>query len=171
QVVVQRGVLEHQADVPPDRVPLLPDVKARDPRGPRRGVREGAQDLDRGGLARAVRAEEAEGFPRLDLEPDAAHRLHLAVPLHQVADQDDGFSHSAPSGASLSVASSVAVSAAGSSSVSSSARMRYIDRLASASTRRAAASWLGEPARRTSITAIITWRIMSPSSIAVSSVM
>jgi hypothetical protein len=48
QVAVERRVLEHQADVPADRVPLPPHVVSGHPRGPRGGIREGAQDLDRG---------------------------------------------------------------------------------------------------------------------------
>src|SRR5487761_336674 len=66
-----------QADVAPDRVPLPCHVVPGHPRGPRGGVREGAQDLDRGRLARAVRAEEAKGLTRLNLEVDATDRLKL----------------------------------------------------------------------------------------------
>ena len=189
EVGVQGGVLEDQADVPSDLVPVLDDVIARDPGGPRGGVREGAQDLDRGGLARAVRAEETEGLPGRHGEVDAAHRLDLAVPLDQVGDLDDGLAHAPASGASstavVSVAvacrwpwcrwpSAVSVSAAGSVADvpvgSSSARIRYIERRVCASTARAWVSCSGEPARRTSITAIMTWRTRSPSSIASSSV-
>src|SRR5438270_912021 len=62
QVVVQGGVLEHQADIAPYGVALLDDVMTSDPGGTRSRVRQGAQDLDGGGLARPVRAEEAEGL-------------------------------------------------------------------------------------------------------------
>jgi hypothetical protein len=57
-----------------------------DPGGTRGRVRQGAQDLDGGGLARPVRAEEAEGLSGGDLEVDAAHGLDLAVALGQRAD-------------------------------------------------------------------------------------
>jgi hypothetical protein len=86
QVVVQRGFLEHQADVAAYGVPLGDHVVPRDPGGPRGGVRQGAQDLDRGRLTRAVRPEETEGLARGDLEIDAADGFDLAVLLGQLAD-------------------------------------------------------------------------------------
>src|SRR5260370_17093485 len=52
-------------------------------RGARGGVRERAEDLDGGGLARAVRPEEAEGLSPGHLEVDAAHGLDLTVLLGQ----------------------------------------------------------------------------------------
>src|SRR6202167_5194405 len=147
---------------------------ARDPRGPRGGVREGAQDLDGGGLARAVRTEEAEGLPGRYLEANAADGRHLAVVLDQVRDGDDRFTHSVSRGASVSwsscASSAPACGALAAASSASSARMRYIDLRVSVSTRRASAIWLGEPARRTSMTASMTCRRMSPSSSAISSV-
>ena len=88
QVAVQRGVLEHQADVAAHGVPLPHHVVPGNPGGPRGGVRQGAQDLDRGGLASAVRAKEAESLPRGHLEVDAAHGVDLAVLLDQLADRD-----------------------------------------------------------------------------------
>jgi hypothetical protein len=45
EVAVERRVLEYQAAVPPDRVALLHYVMPGHPRGPRGGVREGAEDL------------------------------------------------------------------------------------------------------------------------------
>src|ERR1700693_5595908 len=88
QVVVQRGVLEHQADVAAHGVPLPDHVVTRDPGGPRGGVRQGAQDLDGGGLARAVRPEEAERLTRGNFEIDAADGIDLAVLLGQLANRD-----------------------------------------------------------------------------------
>jgi hypothetical protein len=93
EVGVQRRVLEDQPDVAPDRVPLPEYVVPGHPRGPRGGVREGAQDLDGGRLARSVRAEEAKGLTRPNLEVDAADRLKLSVALHQVGDPDGGLGH------------------------------------------------------------------------------
>ena len=46
------------------------------------------EDLGRGGLARAVGAEEAEDLPGGDGEGDVAHRLHVAVGLAQAVDLD-----------------------------------------------------------------------------------
>ena len=93
EVAVERRVLEHQADVAPYRVPLPDHVMPGHPRAPRGGVREGAQDLDRGRLARAVGPEEAEGLPRLDLEADAADGFDLSVALDQAGDLDGGLRH------------------------------------------------------------------------------
>ena len=90
EVDVERRVLEDQADAAADVVPLGAHVVAGDPgaAGGRPGQR--AQDLDRGGLARAVGAEEAEGLARLDPEVDAADGLDVAVPLLQAGDLDGG---------------------------------------------------------------------------------
>ena len=48
------------------------------------------EDLDRGRLARAVRAEQAEALAGRDLEGDPAHGLHRAVALAEVAHDDGG---------------------------------------------------------------------------------
>ena len=148
QVVVQRGVLEHQADVAAHGVPFGGDVVTRDPGGARSRVRQGAQDLDRGGLARPVRAEEAEGLSGGYLEVDAAHGLDLAVPLGQRADRD---SRSHP------CASSPASSP-------SAARIRYSARRVSARILPACWTCAAEPAWATCVTATATWRIVSRSS-------
>jgi hypothetical protein len=52
------------------------------PRGPRA---EPFQDLDRGGLARAVRPEERDHFPGAYLEVDAVQDIRGPVPHPQVA--------------------------------------------------------------------------------------
>src|SRR5712664_1258447 len=84
----QMETLEHQADVTAHGVPLGGDVVARDPGGARGRVRQGAQDLYGGGLARPVRTEEAEGLSGGHVEVDAAYGLDLAVPLGQLADRN-----------------------------------------------------------------------------------
>ncbi len=68
---------EDIADALPDPPRILDDVASEHPRLPRRGDQERDQHLDRRGLARAVRAEQAEELALLDREADAAHRLHL----------------------------------------------------------------------------------------------
>src|SRR5215471_4732278 len=75
EVLVERGRLEHEADAAPNRVPLGDDVVAGDLGRPRGGGGQRAEDVDRRGLARAVRAEEAERLAGVDPEVDAAHRL------------------------------------------------------------------------------------------------
>ncbi len=83
QVVIQRGVLEHQPDVAAHRVPLADHVVAghAGPPGGRPGQR--AEDLDGGGLPGPVRPQEAERLSRRDLEVDAADRLDVPVALGQ----------------------------------------------------------------------------------------
>ena len=72
----------------PDALPhlarVLDDVVAEHARGPGRRDQQRDQHLDRGRLARAVRAEQAEELALLDLEADAADRLDL---LHAAADR------------------------------------------------------------------------------------
>jgi hypothetical protein len=86
QVGVERRVLEHETDVAPHVGALADDVVAGDERraGGRHGER--AQHLDRGRLAGAVRAEEAEDLARLDRERDRIHGGQFAVALHELVD-------------------------------------------------------------------------------------
>src|SRR5580658_1120356 len=141
QVVVQGGLLEHQADVAAHGVPLPDHVVTRDPGGTRGGIRQGAQNLDRGGLAGAVRTEKPEGLADGDLEVDAADGLDLAVLLGQRADLDC-FRHT--------YACSV--------SSSSAARIRYSALRVSARILLACWTWAGVPAWATCTVAMATWR-------------
>src|SRR5580704_3673756 len=145
QVAVQGGVLEHQADVAAHGVPFPHHVMTGDPGGTRGRVRQGAQDLDRGGLALPVRPEETEGLSDGYLEVDAAHGIDLAVPLGQLADRD---SRSHP-----------CVSSPASSP--SAARIRYSARRVSARILLAWATWAAEPACATCVTATATCRMVS----------
>ena len=87
---VQRRVLEDQADVAAHVVAPADDVEAADARDPGRGLGQRAEHVDRGALAGAVRAEEAEDLARRDGERDAADRVDLAVGLDEVVDLDGG---------------------------------------------------------------------------------
>ena len=70
-------------------------VEARHARHPGGRAQEGRQDADRGGLAGAVRPEEAEQLAGRDVEADAVHGARLAVDLDEVVDFDDrGVFHS-----------------------------------------------------------------------------
>src|SRR6202050_5413380 len=142
QVVVQGGLLEHQADVAAHGVPLGDHVVSCHPGGARRGLGQGAQDLDGGGLACAVRPEKAERLAGRDLEIDAADGLDLAVALGQLADRD---SRCHPY-ASCSAASS------------SAARIRYRALRVSARILLACWTWAGVPAWATCMVAMPTWR-------------
>src|SRR5215217_9359706 len=88
QVGVEGRLLEDQADVAANLVPLAGDVEAghRGRAGGRLG--QGAEDLDGGRLAGAVGAEEPEGLPRPDVQVDAGNGLDLLVALDQPAHGD-----------------------------------------------------------------------------------
>ena len=51
------------------------------------------QNLHRGGLAGAVRAEQSEDFALFHVEADAAHGLHVAVVLDEMLYLQDGIGH------------------------------------------------------------------------------
>src|SRR5437588_2995739 len=54
----------------------------------RGGLDQRAQHVDRGGLAGAVWAEEAEYLPGGDVELDTAHRMDVAEALVELTDRD-----------------------------------------------------------------------------------
>src|SRR5207245_3186371 len=60
QLVVERGVLEDEADAPANRSRILRDVDAGDARLPGGRPQQRAEDADGGRLPRAIRPEEAE---------------------------------------------------------------------------------------------------------------
>jgi hypothetical protein len=97
QVSVEGRVLEDEADVAADVVALGGDVEAGDARAPAGGTREGAEDVDRGGLPGTVGAEEAEHLAAADLEAHAPHRRDVAERLAQVGDGDCGVRIHGPS--------------------------------------------------------------------------
>ena len=70
EAVVEGRVLEDEADGLADGVPLGGDVVAGDSGAAGGRAHEGAEDVDGGGLAGAVRAEEAEYLALLHLEAD-----------------------------------------------------------------------------------------------------
>src|SRR5829696_611175 len=89
----QAGLLQDEADaVSPTPIrPLWVDPQhahlARIP-GP-----IALEDLDRRGLARAIRAQEGEDLARADLEVDPPHRFEAVVGLAQALDADDRRGH------------------------------------------------------------------------------
>src|SRR6266508_3907141 len=111
EVGVQRRLLKHQANVAPNVIAFGDDVVSSHVGGARRRLSESAEHLDRGRLASAVRAEEAERLAGGHREVDAPHGLNLAVPLLQPPHADGGhagFRHQAwpsPPGAMSSSAS------------------------------------------------------------------
>ena len=79
QVGIERGVLEHEADVAAHGVPFGDHVVPGHDGAAGRRPHQGAEDADGGRLAGAVRPEEPERLPRRDLEVDAADGLDIAV--------------------------------------------------------------------------------------------
>ena len=90
---VELALLEHQPDplAPRTRRPRRIDAEHRHRSGGPAAV--ALEDLDRGGLARAVRAEQPEDLALADVEVDPLDRLVFAVPLPETADRDDGIAH------------------------------------------------------------------------------
>ena len=89
EVVVDRGELPGQADHRPDELRFL----RRTSKPPTRGVaavelQERGEDPDGGGLARAVRAEQAREHPFLDHEVDAVERGEVAEALDETLGDD-----------------------------------------------------------------------------------
>ena len=72
------------ANRPADAIGLRGDVDPGDDRPPLVRLRQRGEDLDRGRLAGAVRAEQPEDRPRLDGEREPPQRLHvLGIRLHE----------------------------------------------------------------------------------------
>ncbi|GJD99972.1 hypothetical protein GMJLKIPL_1890 [Methylobacterium isbiliense] len=84
QLAVEREGLRHVADVAARLHVVLADRAAEQPRVPLRGGQEAGEHLHRGGLAAAVRAEEAEDLAAADAEADVVHRREGAEAPRQV---------------------------------------------------------------------------------------
>ena len=89
QLRVHRRRLEADPDPRLQLVGAGGDVDAEDHRLTAIGAAEALQDLDRRGLAGAVRPQQAEDLAAGDVEVDAVHRDEVAVVLDQAADADD----------------------------------------------------------------------------------
>jgi hypothetical protein len=89
ELLVERGILEDEADPRAHRRRIVRDVDPRDASIAGGGPQEGAEDADRRGLPGTVRTEEAEHLILLDREIDPADRLELAVLLDEASDLDD----------------------------------------------------------------------------------
>src|SRR5437899_5111569 len=69
------------------------DVFPEDASLSRGRVAEALQDLDGGRLARAVRAEQGEHLPPVDVKVDAVDGRDVRIPLHEAADLDHVLAH------------------------------------------------------------------------------
>ena len=76
---IEADLLERHADPAPHLGPVLDDVEAGDPRAAGGGRKQGAEHPHGGGLAGAVRAEEAEDLAGGDRQVDVAHGLDPAL--------------------------------------------------------------------------------------------
>src|ERR1019366_5584366 len=83
--------LAHVADVGLDLLRLGPNVKSRHRSGAARRRQNPSQHADRGRLARAIRAEEAENLALLHFEADTVYGDEAAEALLQVLYDDGGF--------------------------------------------------------------------------------
>ena len=90
---VELALLEHEPDAFPPRTGGACRVDAQHRHLARGAGAVALEDLHGGGLAGAVRAEEAEDLALLHIEVDALDRIVLPVPLAQTADGDDRFRH------------------------------------------------------------------------------
>ena len=86
--VIQRAGFGHVADAPLDVERMRRDVEARHLDLAALQRQEPGQDLDRGGLAGAIRPQQAEHFPDARLEREPLHRRGLAIGVVEVDDAD-----------------------------------------------------------------------------------
>src|SRR5438270_54108 len=89
EVVVERRVLEHEANLAAHVCAASQDVEAGNGGAPRRRLHQRAQHGDRGRLPGTVRAEEAVRLARRHREAHLAHGLELAIALREVDGLDD----------------------------------------------------------------------------------
>jgi hypothetical protein len=93
-----RGVLVDRLDIEAHGAPRRIDVaSAGDADFARVRTMNPGQDLDQCRLARAVVADEADHFDRLDVEVRALQRVYTRVPLVSVAEGDQRLVHLKPS--------------------------------------------------------------------------
>jgi len=91
QLDVESVLLGNHAEPGPDRGPVADRVAAEDGHlaAGRRG--DAADHPHRGGLARAVRPEEAERLAAVQVEVDTVYRREIPEPLGQAARADEHF--------------------------------------------------------------------------------
>ena len=98
EVLVERRVLEDEADVPADVGRTGRDVEPGHRGAPAGRAKQRAQDVDRRGLAGAVRPEEPERLPRRHVEGHAVDRDDVVEGLPEaVDDHRRGVAHRDPS--------------------------------------------------------------------------
>jgi hypothetical protein len=93
EVLVDGGVLPGEADACAHALRVAAHVDTEHACTATVGSQQRGEHADRGGLARAVRPEEAEHPAFRHLEGDALHRFDLAEALHQLIGDDRRFGH------------------------------------------------------------------------------
>ena len=93
EVAVERGVLEHEADGAPHGEVVLGHVVPHDPRRPPGRREQRGEQMDRGGLAGAVRPEQAEELAGSHVEIELLERADRAEILAEPACLDRGGGH------------------------------------------------------------------------------
>src|SRR5262249_6813510 len=96
QVEVECRLLEDDADLTADAERLALDVEAGDPRRAARRLEQRRQHPDRGRLAGAVRAEEAEELAGTDVEVDRVDRPDATVVATESRNCDGGYGGHVP---------------------------------------------------------------------------
>ncbi len=89
--LVHAGVVRHVADDAPHALGIDGHVDAVDLDAPGRRLEQRRHDADGGGLAGAVRADEAEDLAVADLEAHVAQHVERAVAVPQVVRADRGY--------------------------------------------------------------------------------
>ena len=82
-VLVHAEEVRHVTNDVAHRVGLLDDIMPHHPGRARRGREKGRQNPQRGGLARAVGADEPEQIPAVHRQVQRAQRRHVAVSARQ----------------------------------------------------------------------------------------
>ena len=92
EIFIKAETLRHVPDPPLDLFGLLYDVEAVEPRAPRAGLQKAAEHADHRGFAGTVGTEEAEDFPRFDVEAHVIDR-HQSAELFGEAFRLDHATH------------------------------------------------------------------------------
>src|SRR5262249_45132093 len=109
QIIVEADGIRQIADVPLDRERLALGIVPEHPRLPFGEIGQPEQHQDRGGLARAVGAEQPENLAARDLEAPVIDGRGAVVALREPLRLDDVFVHRRPNLATAPTSTSSAI--------------------------------------------------------------
>src|SRR6266487_6733995 len=89
ETIVERLILEHEADASPHFIRIGENVKTRHGRFTCGGPQQCRQNFDRGRLSGSVWSKKTENLARFDLELDIVYSRNRAKCLDQIFDVDD----------------------------------------------------------------------------------